>query len=146
MNYDSIIIEMLSRIQKLELELADLKEKLGIELTELDPTDDAEAERRFTTKDIKDFVEGLKDAAKENGQKTLTLISGDIHKLLKLKRAMPMVCNAMRQAMREDDEVIHETPSGQSSTLEIKYELEKDEPKAEPEAEAPAEAPTETDE
>jgi len=135
MNYDSIIIEMLSRIQKLELEIADLKEKLGMELLSDNAGADDEAERRFTTKDIKEFVEGLKDAAKENGQKTLTLISGDIHKLLKLKRAMPMVCNAMRQAMREDDEVLHETPSGQSSTLEIKYELEKEEAPDAPEAE-----------
>jgi len=141
MNYDSIIIEMLSRIQKLELEIADLKEKLGMELLSDNAGADDEAERRFTTKDIKEFVEGLKDAAKENGQKTLTLISGDIHKLLKLKRAMPMVCNAMRQAMREDDEVLHETPSGQSSTLEIKYELEKEEAPEAPDAPEAPEAP-----
>ena len=40
-----------------------------------------------------------------------------------LKNAMPMVCNAMRQCMGENDIILHETPSGYSSSLEIKYFL-----------------------
>ncbi len=127
MNYDSIIIELLSRVQKLELELAELKDNLGINDCNPEPERFAAEEKRFSTKDIKEFVEGLKETAKANGEKTLTLISGDIHKLLKLRHCMPMVCNAMRQCMNADDEVLHETPSGQSSTLEIKYELNEDE-------------------
>ena len=126
MNYDSIIIELLSRVQKLELELSELKDNLGINDCNPEPERFSE-EKRFSTPDIQEFVEGLTETAKQNGEKTLTLISGDIHKLLKLRHCMPMVCNAMRQCMNEDDEVIHETPSGQSSTLEIKYELDEDE-------------------
>ena len=127
MNYDSIIIEMLSRIQKLEMEVAELKVRLGDEdaYFEGEPEEEKSSEKHFSTRDIKDFIEGLKDSAKSNGEKTLTLISGDIHKLLKLRRCMPMVCNAMRQCMNGDDVVVHETPSGQSSTLEIQYDLDK---------------------
>lgn len=33
----------------------------------------------------------------------------------------PMVCNAMRQCMKDGDQVIYETQSGYSSTLEIRY-------------------------
>ena len=144
MNYDSIIIELLSRVQKLELELSELKDNLGINDCNPEPETFTE-EKRFSTKDIKEFVEGLKETAKANGEKTLTLISGDIHKLLKLRHCMPMVCNAMRQCMNEDDEVLHETPSGQSSTLEIKYELDEEEAAGETPEEAASvdEAPEE---
>lgn len=126
MNYDSIIIEMLARIQKLEAEVAELRDRLGYADAPdgSDIEEEKADEKRFSTRDIKEFIEGLKESAKSNGEKTLTLISGDIHKLLKLSRCMPMVCNAMRQCMQDDDVVVHETPSGQSSTLEITYDLD----------------------
>ena len=77
----------------------------------------------MTTKQIKDYIEELKTQAKESGKKSLTLISGDIHKDLNLKRSLPMVCNAMRQCMGSADVVVHTTPKGQSSTIEIEYKL-----------------------
>lgn len=36
---------------------------------------------------------------------------------------MPMCCQAMRQMMKDNDEVISEPPSGQGATLEILYKF-----------------------
>ena len=59
----------------------------------------------------------------ESNEKFLVLKANDIHKNLPLKNRTPLVCNAMRQCMKANDEVVHETPSGYLSTLEIKYYL-----------------------
>lgn len=34
-----------------------------------------------------------------------------------------MVCNAMEQCMSDEDEIIHDTPSGKSSSREIRYKI-----------------------
>ena len=53
----------------------------------------------------------------------IVLRSGEIHRELKLKSALPQVCNAMRRSMNESDIVLHSTPSGYSSTIEIQYNI-----------------------
>lgn len=75
------------------------------------------------TKDIREHIESLKLTAKNNGQAYLDLVSLDIHKDLNLKNRMPMVWNAMRQVMDKNDLILHQTPSGYSSTLKIRYYL-----------------------
>ena len=65
----------------------------------------------------------MKITARSAGKKYIILKSGDIHKMLELKSALPQVCNAMRQAMNEGDVVLYTTPSGYSSTIEIKYNV-----------------------
>jgi len=75
------------------------------------------------TKDIREYIESLKQLAKNNGQTYLDLISLDIHKNLNLKNRMPMVCNSMRQVMDKNDLILNQTPSGYSSTLKIRYYL-----------------------
>ena len=62
-------------------------------------------------------------SATAEGKKCIVLKSRDIHKALKLKDAMPQVCNAMRYAMNDGDIVLHTTPSGNSSTITIQYQL-----------------------
>ena len=114
MNYDKIIVELLARIQALEEQVEILKSK------EINSRD---KESRISTADIRNYIKELKKKAKEAGSDTLTLKSGDIHRDKKLKSSMPMVCNAMRQCMDDDDRILHQTPSGQSSTLEIEYKL-----------------------
>ena len=79
--------------------------------------------KKITTNDIRLHILGLKTAAKAEGKKFIILKSGDIHKELGLKRALPSVCNAMRQSMNKDDIVLHTTPSGNSSTIEIQYNV-----------------------
>ncbi len=73
--------------------------------------------------EIKEYVESLIINARRSGKKSLILRSGDIHKELNLKNYMPSVCRAMYQCMTSRDIVLHTTPSGYSSTIEIEYKL-----------------------
>lgn len=113
MNYDKIIIEMMSRIQKLEEEVDDLKKQVN--------TQQGEEKEKVTTADIRAYIEVQKSRAAEAGESSLELRASEIHKGMHLKMRFPMVCNAMRQCMSENDEIIHETASGYSSSLEIRY-------------------------
>ena len=115
MNYEKIIIELLGRIQLLEEQVAILmQEKKQISVQDV---------KKITTDDIRQHILELKTAAKNEGKSFIILKSGDIHKALGLKSALPQVCNAMRQSMNEGDIVLHTTPSGNSSTIEIQYNV-----------------------
>ena len=115
MNYEKIIVELLGRIQVLE-------EQVAILLQERNQASEQEA-NKITTDDIRQHILELKKAAKDAGESFIILKSGDIHKELNLKNRMPQVCNAMRQSMNEGDIVLHTTPSGNSSTIEIQYNV-----------------------
>ena len=115
MNYEKIIVELLGRIQVLE-------EQVAILMQEKNQASDQEA-NKITTDDIRQHILELKNAAKGEGKSFIILKSGDIHKKLNLKSRMPQVCNAMRQSMNEGDIVLHTTPSGNSSTIEIQYNV-----------------------
>ena len=112
MNYEKIIVELLGRIQILEEQVATLMEERNRVMQE---------ETKITTEDIRQYIARVKLASKESGKDVVVLKSGDIHKVLDLKNAMPQVCNAMRQSMKTGDIVLHTTPSGNSSTIEIQY-------------------------
>ena len=113
MNYEKIIVELLGRIQILEEQVATL-------IQEKNQSSEQEV-NKITTDDIRQYIMELKKVAKNDGKPFIILISGDIHKELKLKSAMPQVCNAMRQSMNDGDIILHTTPSGNSSTIEIQY-------------------------
>ncbi len=115
MDYEKIIIELLSRIQTLEEEVAVLKGQKTLKKEK--------AGEKMTTNDIREYICELKRTAKANGKSVLVLRSGNIHKDLNLKDSMPQVCNAMRQTMNIGDTILHTTPSGNSSTIEIQYKL-----------------------
>ena len=115
MNYEKIIVELLGRIQVLEEQVAELMEKKN------QPS--VQKSNKVTTDDIYEYIEELKRAAKAVGKEVIVLRSGEIHRELKLKSALPQVCNAMRRAMGDADIVLHTTPSGYSSTIEIQYNL-----------------------
>ena len=110
MDYEKIILELLGRIQVLE-------EKVDILMKK------EEEKPGMTTHDICKYIKELKVLAKDEGKNSLILISRDIHRQLKLKSRFPMVCNAMRQCMEENDNIIFQPPKGNSSTLEIEYKL-----------------------
>ncbi|MFI3214966.1 MAG: hypothetical protein R3Y24_16780 [Eubacteriales bacterium] len=117
MNYDKIIVEMLSRIQVLEEEVQVLKqEKLAI--PDEEPVEKLSA--KVTTNDICEFINCLKEDTLES---SITLVANHIHRELDLKSRMPLVCNAMKRCMLPGDEILFETASGYSSRLEIKYYL-----------------------
>ena len=115
MNYEKIIVELLGRIQILEEQMATLMQEKN-QASE-------QVANKTTTDDIRQHILELKKSAKDSGKPFIVLKSGDIHKKLKLKSAMPQVCNAMRQSMNEGDIVLHTTPSGNSSTIEIQYNV-----------------------
>ena len=115
MNYEKIIVELLGRIQVLEEQVAMLmQEKNQASVQDV---------KKITTDDIRQHILDLKTTAKNEGKSFIILKSGDIHKALGLKSALPQVCNAMRQSMNEGDIVLHTTPSGNSSTIEIQYNV-----------------------
>ena len=115
MNYEKIIVELLGRIQVLEEQVAMLMQEKN------QPTE--QEVNKITTDDIRQHILKLKKIAKGERKSFIILKSGDIHKELNLKSAMPQVCNAMRQSMNEGDIVLHTTPSGNSSTIEIQYNI-----------------------
>ncbi len=122
MNYEKIIVELLSRIKDLEEKVEYLMD--GKELPEKSTSSYMTVFRpKVSTQEVCEYIEEEKEFARNNGEKFLVLKAGHIHKLKNLKNSMPIVCNAMRQCMREGDVVIFQTPSGYSSTLQIKYYL-----------------------
>ena len=123
MNYEKIIVELLSRIQTLE-EKVDFLMNEKPSSSKFKTHDEIVADVvKVKTKDIRDYIEVQKSEAKTDGKEFVVLKAGDLHRILRLRNSIPMVCNAMRQCMAEGDVVLHETPSGYSSTLEIKYHI-----------------------
>lgn len=118
MNYDTIIVEMLARIQALENKVKAL-EKSDCTFA----NEQIDKKVVTTTSDIRNYIIELKAKATEEGEASLVLTAKDIHGALSLKQRYPMVCNAMRQAMRKEDEIVYSPRSGYSSTLTIKYFL-----------------------
>ncbi len=114
MNYEKIIVELLGRIQTLE-------EQVAVLMSNNETQYQKQENEKVSTADIREYISNLKANAQAAGKRSIVLRSGDIHKDLDLKNAMPQVCNAMRQSMNDGDIVLHTTPSGNSSTIEIKY-------------------------
>ena len=123
MNYEKIIVELLARIQTLEEKVDMLMNDKSTGSVSVTHEETVNNVVKVKTKDIRDFIEAQKIEAKNRGDEFVVLRASDLHRINRLKNAMPMVCNAMRQCMRENDIVLHETPSGYSSSLEIKYFL-----------------------
>lgn len=112
MEYEKIIVELLSRIKTLEEKVEELSAEKDKE------------KRKVGTAEIKEYINSLKKEALAMGKKFIILKANDIHKHLKLHSRMPAVCNAMKQCMRENDTILHMTASGFSSTFEVKYSVE----------------------
>lgn len=122
MNYEKIIVELLSRIK-------DLEEKVDYLMADkkIQENKNLDYVTKAKTQQIFDYILEQKETAKKAGKKYLVLKAGAIHRQNQLRNAMPIVCNAMRRCMREGDKVLFQTPSGYSSTLEIQYNLEDEE-------------------
>ena len=86
-------------------------------------TNPEEKKVRVTTNDIRTYIESLFQTAKEQKVEYIELISGDIHRALGMRNAMPPVCIVMYEKMISGDEVLRTTPSGKSSTIRIRYYL-----------------------
>lgn len=77
--------------------------------------------RSVSVSDIKVFIYEIIDRSRHDGLAYVDIVSGEIHKQMKLSRKMPSVCSAMYALMKENDVVLYTTPSGKSSTIKIRY-------------------------
>lgn len=123
MNYEKIIVELLARIQSLEEKVDMLMSEKSTEGAPVTHEEIVKNVVKVKTKDIRDYIEVQKVEARNRGEDFIVLRASDLHRINRLRNGMPIVCNAMRQCMRENDEILHQTPSGYSSSLEIKYYL-----------------------
>lgn len=74
--------------------------------------------------EIRDFILGKFAEVRSTGGESCVVISGHVHREMDIQvNRMPSVCSAMKKLVRPGDQVLHTTPSGKSSTLEIKYFL-----------------------
>ena len=115
MDYEKVIVELLSRIQTLE-------EQVTVLMAQQDSKKEKAGEK-VTTEDIRQYIKQLKIDSKAAGKEILILTARDVHRKLNLKSRFPMVCNAMRDCMNDDDIILFQPPKGNSSTLEIEYRL-----------------------
>ena len=76
-----------------------------------------------STSDVRAFIAKELGLRRSEGAEFCILVAGDIHRAMGLRDRFPTVCSAMYQSMRDDDEVLFETPSKKSSTIRIKYYL-----------------------
>lgn len=74
-----------------------------------------------TAGDVRQYIEHLFNEAKLRGEKYLDLVSGQIHKELGMQNRMPQVCRIMYEKMGANDQILHTTPSGNSSTIKIRF-------------------------
>lgn len=96
--------------------------KMKIEKVKLN--NEIESNKKIGISEVKTYIEELFKRAKENGEKEITLISGQIHKNLNLESRMPTVCDAMKYYYNYiHDEIIQSPPKGRGSRLIIKYNL-----------------------
>ncbi|HUW87683.1 MAG TPA: hypothetical protein VMW30_04815 [Candidatus Paceibacterota bacterium] len=73
--------------------------------------------------DIREYILGRFEDSRGRGEDSSILVSGDIARELNLRNRMPMVCGVMYSLMKSGDEILHKTPSGQSSTIKIRYQI-----------------------
>lgn len=125
MEYEKLLLDLLQKVSILEEKVASL-EKL-INEDNIDSKSITKPEHGSYTSMVKEYIKKQIYKAKENGLDSITLVSGEIQKAVGLKNRLPLICNAMRSVMKELNEfesiVVYESPSGLSSTLEVKWIL-----------------------
>jgi len=84
----------------------------------------AEHAKPVSSSDIRSYIKGKKQEGKAKNEPYIDLVSGEIHNTLGMKNRRPQVCNVMYQSMGPNDEILHTTPSGYSSTIKIRYYLD----------------------
>ena len=136
MGIESIVLELMERIQVLEKKVAQLEsEKAGDKSAngkiqnggsvELDSDDKTEKEAISLTQRARDYINEEKFAARVHGEKTLTLLCNDIQKTLGAMNRARCICEAMYDCMTNPkDRVLNAPPSGFSTTVLIEYCLE----------------------
>ncbi|MEG2814536.1 MAG: hypothetical protein RSA79_08025 [Oscillospiraceae bacterium] len=118
MKYESIILELISRVQKLEEEVSKLKNSYS-PMTDVN----INLNKITDTQKAREYIQSLLDEAKNQGKEFIILKAGDIQKAIGLKNRPVIICNAMKQLMQKNDIIVEAPPSGFSTTVRIKYYL-----------------------
>lgn len=77
---------------------------------------------------IREAIEKLFSDATKQGHGNVEIVSGWLHDQVDFRSGshpnqMPSVCNVMHEFFGTGDTVLHETASGKSSTLKIRYRI-----------------------
>ena len=115
MNYDKIIIELLSRIKALEDRVD------ALENGEAKNFDKPEEKNVNLTARIREYIAEMKSNAAAQGEKELILVCNDIQKVFGVSNRARSVCEAMYSCMADGDRVLFAPPSKYSTTVKIKY-------------------------
>lgn len=82
------------------------------------------------TKNFESKISELLREAESRGQKYVDIISKELHRMMGWypppkgeRHRMPACCAAMHNMIKPGDRILHTTPSGQSTTLRIRYHL-----------------------
>lgn len=114
MPYEKTILDLVEKVAELEERIAALEGNKKL----------VEKPARGTHTDmIVTFIQRTIENAKEAGEHSVVLTSGEVQRAVGLKNRMPSVCNAMRKCMDDNSVILHETPSGNSSTFVVKWVL-----------------------
>jgi len=71
--------------------------------------------------DVRLYIDEILAQAASEGMAYIELVSGQIHRDLGMSGRLPQVCRIMWEKKRDNDVVVHTTPSGMSSTIAIRY-------------------------
>lgn len=125
MNYEKIIIELLSRIKELEDRVSLLEKQINTENEKEEAYSISSSGIRKTTFTgmIREYIENQKIEAAENGATELVLVCNDIQKQFGVVNRAPSICKAMYDCMKQNDQVLFAPEKGMSTKLEIKYYL-----------------------
>ena len=77
---------------------------------------------------IRETLRTFFKSALDDGKPFIDVVSGELHEATEFKQGshpnqMPSVCNIMHEFKDMDDDILHVTPSGRSSTIQIRYYL-----------------------
>jgi len=77
--------------------------------------------------DFRATLEKIFEVARDMRLTGVVVKSGNLHRFVGgypgANHRMPMCCDAMRQMMREGDQILSEPPSGKGASLEILFRL-----------------------
>ncbi len=123
MNYETIILELMARVQKLESEVSQLKEE---KLIDKDANIQTKEHGSYTEM-AKAYILEQIDNARKNGEISVVLRAGDIQTAIGIKNRPVIICNAMKQVMQPGDKILEAPPSGYSTTVKVEYFIHKGE-------------------
>ena len=130
MNYESVLLELLSRVQKLEADMKVLKESGVVRETSLETeiklksaaeksmNENIREAPSIGTEQVCDHIQEKKEAARLSGEETLELRAGDLARELGISNRLQIVLNAMQKMMGAED-----VSEGSATMYTVRYAL-----------------------